>query len=98
MWTQHQAFTGTLAGLVQHPAGGMLAWRGAISLTPKFSFISPSLLVIVMPLLALLPIALVLACKCHPARRNAVRYGGARQDVARVMTTALTFSNALRTF
>jgi len=67
-------------------------------LTPKFSFISSSLLVIVMPLLALLPIALLLASKRHAVRRTAVWYGGARQDVARVMTTAPTFSNALRTF
>jgi hypothetical protein len=67
-------------------------------LTPNFSFISPSLLVIVMPLLALLPIVLLLASKRYAVRRTAVWYGGARQDVAWVMTTALTFSNALRTF
>ncbi len=69
-----------------------------VPLTAKFAFISPSLLVIVMPLLALLPITLVLASKRHAVRRAAVWYGGARQDDARIITTALTFSNALRTF
>jgi hydrogenase-4 component B len=69
-----------------------------VPLTAKFAFISPSLLVIVMPLLSLLPIVLVLASKRHAVRRAAVWYGGARQDDARILTTALTFSNALRTF
>jgi hydrogenase-4 component B len=67
-------------------------------MTPKFSFISPSLLVIVVLLLALLPIALLLASKRHAVCRAAVWHGGAREDIARVMTTALTFYNALRTF
>ena len=71
-----------------------------VPLTAKFAFISPSLLVIVMPLLALLPIG------AYPSRASVecrsvatpVWYGGVRQDVARTATTALTFSNALRTF
>ena len=57
------------------------------------------MLVIAMPLLALLPIALLLLG--HPpvaVRRVPVWYGGAEQDAARTATTALTFSNALRTF
>jgi NADH:ubiquinone oxidoreductase subunit 5 (subunit L)/multisubunit Na+/H+ antiporter MnhA subunit len=69
-----------------------------VPLTAKFAFISPSLLVIMMPLLALLPIALVLATRRFAIRRVPVWYGGVQQDVARTATTALTFSNALRTF
>ena len=70
-----------------------------VPLTATFSFISPTLLVIVMPLLALLPIALLLAARIgRPIRRAPVWYGGSTPDIARTATTALTFSNALRTF
>jgi hydrogenase-4 component B len=70
-----------------------------VPLTANFAFISPSLLVIVMPLLALLPVGLVLAARTrHAARRVPVWYGGSAPDVTRTATTALTFSNALRTF
>jgi hypothetical protein len=69
-----------------------------VPLTAKFAFISPSMLVIVMPLLALLPIILVLGNRRFAIRRVPVWYGGVKQDVARTATTALTFSNALRTF
>jgi hydrogenase-4 component B len=69
-----------------------------VPLTAKFSFISPTLLVIVMPLLATIPIALVLASRRFAVRRVPVWYGGFDQDPARASTTALTFSNALRTF
>ena len=69
-----------------------------VPLTARFAFISPSMLVIVMPLLALLPIILVLANRRFAIRRVPVWYGGVKQDVARTATTALTFSNALRTF
>ena len=69
-----------------------------VPLTAKFAFISPSLLVIVMPLLALLPAALVLGNRRYRVRRSAVWYGGLSPDPARAPTTALTFSNAMRTF
>ena len=69
-----------------------------VPLTAKFAFISPSLLVIVMPLLALVPIALVLAAYRKPVRRTPVWYGGLSPDRRRASTTALTFSNAMRTF
>ena len=69
-----------------------------VPLTPTFAFISPSLLVIVMPLLALLPIGLVLASRRFAIRRVPVWYGGVQHDIRRTATTALTFSNALRTF
>lgn len=70
-----------------------------VPLTSHFAFISPTLLVIVMPLLALLPAGLLLLVRAgHPVRRAPVWFGGTAPDIARTATTALTFSNALRTF
>ncbi|MGH7041036.1 MAG: proton-conducting transporter membrane subunit, partial [Acetobacteraceae bacterium] len=70
-----------------------------VPLTASFAFISPTLLVIVMPLLALLPVALLLAARAgRPIRRAPVWFGGSHPEIARTATTALTFSNALRTF
>jgi NADH:ubiquinone oxidoreductase subunit 5 (subunit L)/multisubunit Na+/H+ antiporter MnhA subunit len=70
-----------------------------IRLDGTFAFISPSLLVVVMPLLALIPLSLLLIGRHRFAmRRAAVWYGGRDQDPAQAATTALTFSNALRTF
>jgi formate hydrogenlyase subunit 3/multisubunit Na+/H+ antiporter MnhD subunit len=69
-----------------------------VPLTAKFAFISPSMLVVAMPLLALIPIALVLISMRARPRRTRVWYGGVRQNMIRTPTTALTFSNALRTF
>jgi formate hydrogenlyase subunit 3/multisubunit Na+/H+ antiporter MnhD subunit len=64
----------------------------------SFAFISPSLLVIAMPLLSLLPILLLALSRRFAVRRAPVWYGGLPQDPERASTTALTFSNALRTF
>ena len=83
---------GTLAASEMHD--GLLL----VPLTAKFAFISPTLLVIVMPLLAVVPIALVLANRRYAVRRVPVWYGGFDQDPERASTTALTFSNAMRTF
>ncbi|MGB6535832.1 MAG: proton-conducting transporter membrane subunit [Xanthobacteraceae bacterium] len=69
-----------------------------VPLTAKFAFISPTLLVIVMPLLAIIPILFVLASRRFSVRRAPVWYGGFDHDPERASTTALTFSNALRTF
>lgn len=69
-----------------------------VPLTAKFAFISPSKLIIAMPLLALIPIALLLLSMRRPVRLAPVWYGGREQDPRRSATTALTFSNALRTF
>lgn len=69
-----------------------------VPLTAKFAFISPSLLIVVMPLLALLPIILVLVSRRRPIRRAPVWYGGLSPDPARASTTSLSFSNAMRTF
>lgn len=69
-----------------------------VPLTAKFAFISPTLLVIVMPLLAIIPIALFITSQRFAIRRVPVWYGGLDQDPDRSSTTALTFSNAMRTF
>ncbi|HZU91073.1 MAG TPA: proton-conducting transporter membrane subunit [Stellaceae bacterium] len=69
-----------------------------VPLTATFAFISPTLLIIVMPLLALIPLAMVWASRRFAVRRAPVWYGGRDHDPALVSTTALTFANALRTF
>ncbi|MCO6763726.1 hypothetical protein KQH43_32025, partial [Streptomyces sp. EL5] len=67
-------------------------------LTAKFAFISPSLLIIVMPLLALVPIILILVRSRRSIRRTPVWYGGLAPDPTQASTTTLSFSNAMRTF
>jgi hydrogenase-4 component B len=69
-----------------------------VPLTAKFAFISPTLLVVVMPLLAIVPVVLILASRKYAVRHAPVWYGGFDQDPERASTTALTFSNAMRTF
>jgi hydrogenase-4 component B len=69
-----------------------------VPLTNTFAFISPSKLVIVMPLLAILPLLLLLNALRHPVRQTRVWYGGMREDPQRSSTTSLTFANAMRTF
>jgi hydrogenase-4 component B len=69
-----------------------------VPLTSSFAFISPTKLVIVMPLLGLIPLLLVIISRRLAVRRVPVWYGGLKQDPERASTTALTFSNALRTF
>jgi len=69
-----------------------------IRVPDTFAFISPSLLVIVMPLLALIPLTMLLLSRRFAVRHAPVWYGGRDQDPAQAATTALTFSNALRTF
>ncbi len=81
-----------------HMASAMYAGLILVPLTSSFAFISPTLLAIVCPLLALLPIALLLSARRFSVRRAAVWYGGLSRDNDRVATTSLTFSNAMRTF
>ena len=69
-----------------------------VPLTAKFAFISPTLFVVVMPLLALCPDCPLIANRRYAVRRVPVWYGGFDQDPERASTTALTFSNAMRTF
>lgn len=67
-----------------------------VPLSAGFAFTSPTKLVIVMPLLAILPLLMGLARR--RSRRAPVWFGGAPAHRLRAATTALTFSNALRTF
>jgi hydrogenase-4 component B len=83
---------GTHAVRDMHP--GLLL----VPLTPSFAFISPSLLVVVMPLLAIVPLTILLFGRRFAVRRGHVWYGGREHDPALASTTALSFSNALRTF
>ncbi len=69
-----------------------------VPLSAKFAFISPTLLVIVGPLLALIPLVLLRLAGAFAFRRVPVWYGGRREAPRRIATTSLAFSNALRTF
>ncbi|MGH7024676.1 MAG: proton-conducting transporter membrane subunit [Caulobacteraceae bacterium] len=69
-----------------------------VPLSSKFAFLSPSALVIAMPLLALVPLLMLALSWRGAARKAPVWYGGREQNPTRVATTALSFSNALRTF
>jgi hydrogenase-4 component B len=80
-------------GLILVPGTGQ-----PIRLMGTFAFISPSLLALVMPLLALVPLAMLLFSRRYAVRRAPVWYGGRDHDPARASTTALSFANALRTF
>lgn len=81
-----------------HSARAMVSGWLLVPLTSDFAFISPSKLVIVMPLLALLPLALLLNLRRHGVRRTRVWYGGLRANAQASATTSLTFANAMRTF
>jgi hydrogenase-4 component B len=82
-----------------HAAHAMHEGPILVPLTSSFAFISPTLLVIVCPLLAILPALLLwLSVRRHPLRRAPVWYGGFGHESPRVTTTALTFSNAMRVF
>jgi hydrogenase-4 component B len=69
-----------------------------VPLTAKFAFISPGKLIIAMPMLALLPIGLLYLSHRRAVRTVPVWYGGLERNPGQAATTALTFSNALRTF
>jgi hydrogenase-4 component B len=94
---------GALDGAVElqfgaHSARAMASGWLLVPLTSRFAFISPSKLVIVMPLLALLPLGLLLNLRRHEVRRVGTWYGGHRENPQRSATTSLTFANAMRTF
>ncbi|MEK6290552.1 MAG: proton-conducting transporter membrane subunit [Paraburkholderia tropica] len=76
----------------------MVAGWLLVPLTDKFAFISPSKLIIVMPLLAIVPLALLWLTRRRAVRRVPVWFGGMTTNQRDAMTTALTFSNAMRTF
>ena len=70
-----------------------------VPLSGKFAFISPSKMILVCPLLALIPITFfLLSRRAFHVRRVPVWSGGRREDARQIATTSLAFSNALRTF
>lgn len=80
-------------------AGNMRDGWLLVPLSANFAFISPTKLVIAIPLLALIPIGLVLLGRMAAApRRVPIWYGGRREIPSEIATTSLAFSNALRTF
>ncbi|MHB8253286.1 MAG: proton-conducting transporter transmembrane domain-containing protein [Acidiferrobacter sp.] len=82
------------------PSAAPAMARGVIlvPLTPSFAFISPTLLIVVGPLLALLPLGLLAWGLRSGIRRAPVWAHGLRTLPAASATTALAFSNALREF
>ncbi len=68
-----------------------------VPLSGGFAFISPTKLVIAMPLLALLPLGLWWAARPR-LRRTPTWYGGLPRTSEQAAITPLAFSNALRTF
>jgi formate hydrogenlyase subunit 3/multisubunit Na+/H+ antiporter MnhD subunit len=69
-----------------------------VPLTSAFAFISPTKLAIVCPLLAILPLGLLLAGVRRRRLRRAPAWFGGLPRPAHGATTALSFSNAMRTF
>ncbi|SHI06205.1 proton-conducting transporter transmembrane domain-containing protein [Pollutimonas bauzanensis] len=80
-----------------HGALAMMNGWVLVPLTDTFAFISPSMLMIAMPLLAILPLLLLLNIRRHRIRRARVWYGGMIEDPQCAATTSLSFSNAMRT-
>lgn len=86
-------------GTVQTPeAHSMVSGWLLVPLSNHFAFISPAMLVIVMPLLALIPLALIWMRRRVRVRRAPLWCGGERHATHAGATTALAFSNALRVF
>ncbi len=81
-----------------HAARQMSSGWLLVPLTDTFAFISPSKLVIAMPLLAIFPLLLLLNLRRHAVRHAPVWYGGLQENPQRSATTTLTFANAMRTF
>lgn len=81
-----------------HSARSMTVDWLLVPLTNTFAFISPSKLVIAMPLLALVPVLLLLNLRRYTVQRAPVWFGGLRENAQRAATTSLTFANAMRTF
>ena len=81
-----------------HAAARLVHGLILVPLNPHFAFISPTLLVIVGPLLALIPLGL-LAFGMRSGRRVAPIWAHGLRALPRASaTTALAFSNALREF
>jgi hydrogenase-4 component B len=97
-WVQSLGLASQALFGMNAPASMKDGWL-LVPLSGKFAFISPSKLIIVGPLLALLPVTLyLLSRRLFRLRRVPLWSGGRREDTQRIATTSLAFSNALRTF
>lgn len=81
-----------------HGAQNMVKGWILVPLTDTFAFISPSKLIIALPLLSLIPLALLRLSARRRIRTAPVWYGGMRERASITRTTSLSFSNAMRTF
>ena len=91
------AWSRAYMALLDANAPGLM--QDGMFLVPVTKSIPPTMLVIAMPIPALLPIALLLISRGRiRPRRVPTWYGGRALTGDRTATTALTFSNALRTF
>lgn len=90
----HAAITTAFA---THPSFTLSKDWLLIPLSSDFAFISPSKLVIAIPLLAILPLLLLWSVRRYPVKRVPVWYGGMAENTRRAATTSLTFSNSMRT-
>lgn len=97
-WVQTLSLSSRSLFSINAPASMKDAWL-LIPLNGHFAFISPSKFIIAGPLLALIPIELVVISRRQfSIRRVPVWSGGRREDPGKIATTSLAFSNALRTF
>ncbi|MGO8720138.1 MAG: proton-conducting transporter membrane subunit [Acidobacteriaceae bacterium] len=98
-WWLHALGAGSQAIFGVDAAAQMRDGWLLVPLSSKFAFISPTKMLVVCPLLALIPITFfLLSRRAFPARRVPVWSGGRREDAREIATTSLAFSNALRTF
>jgi len=98
-WFVHLLGAGSVAVFGVDATADMQSGWLLVPLSNKFAFISPTKMIIVGPLLALLPVGLfLLSRKSLRFRRVPVWSGGRLEDARRIATTSLAFSNALRTF
>ncbi|WP_158215154.1 proton-conducting transporter transmembrane domain-containing protein [Candidimonas nitroreducens] len=81
-----------------HGAAAMADNWILVPLTNTFAFISPSKLVVAMPLLAIIPLLLLWVGWRRRPRQARVWYGGMIEDPQRAATTSLSFANALRNY
>ncbi|MGB8478517.1 MAG: proton-conducting transporter membrane subunit [Acidobacteriaceae bacterium] len=98
-WWLHALGRGSVAIFGIDAAAQMRDGWLLVPLSGKFAFISPTKMILVCPLLALLPIGLFLMRRrAFHVRRVPIWSGGRREDTREIATTSLAFSNALRTF
>jgi formate hydrogenlyase subunit 3/multisubunit Na+/H+ antiporter MnhD subunit len=98
-WFVHTLAHGSIAVFGVDATADMQSGWLLVPLSNHFAFISPTKMIIVAPLLAILPVGLFLVSRrSFRFRRVPIWSGGRREDARQIATTSLAFSNALRTF